>query len=278
MNSRYKTRFDQLRQNNSKAFIPFTVLGWPDANKSLAIVEQMIKSDVNALELGIAFSDPVADGPIIQRATYETISSGFSVNNAFKLTSQVRKLDNDIPIGILVYFNTILAKGTEKFFALAKDSGVDGVLIADLPVENAAEILPAAKANGIDLIFIVSPITNRDRLSKILAHASGFLYLVSRLGVTGTIERSNTNDLELSNLLKEVKTMTNLPICAGFGISSATDAQSMFDIGTDGVITGSQVIKILQANDFTQASARLEKFYSEMLAACSHLASKVPAS
>ncbi len=232
MTSRYKIRFEQLSQNNSKAFIPFTVLGWPDVNKSLTIIEQMIKSGVSALELGIAFSDPVADGPVIQKATFETISSGFSVNDAFKLISQVRKLDQNIPIGILVYFNTVLAKGIEKFFALAKGAGVDGILIADLPPENAAEVLPAAQATGIDLIFIVSPVTNQDRLNKILTHASGFLYLVSRLGVTGTAERSNSKDLELKNLIQQTKSMTHLPICAGFGISSVADAQSMFTLGT----------------------------------------------
>ena len=145
MNSRYHVRFEQLREKNSKAFIPFTVLGWPDANKSLAIIEQMIKSGVSALELGIAFSDPVADGPIIQSATYETISSGFSVNDAFKLIVQVRKLDKDIPIGILVYFNTVLAKGIEKFFSLAKEAGVDGVLIADLPLKMLPKWRPLLK-------------------------------------------------------------------------------------------------------------------------------------
>ena len=177
MNSRYKVRFEQLHKSGHKAFMPFTVLGWPDANKSLAIIEQMVKSGVSALELGIAFSDPVADGPIIQSATYETISSGFGVNDAFKLISKVRKLDQNIPIGILVYFNTVLAQGIDKFFVMAKDAGVDGILIADLPVENAVEVIPAAESTGIDLIFIVSPVTNKERLHKILAHASGFLYL-----------------------------------------------------------------------------------------------------
>ncbi len=276
MNSRFKNRFDRLRQTERKAFIPFNVLGWPDRDKSLVLIDQMIKSGASALELGIAFSDPVADGPIIQRATYETISSGFSVNDAFKLISQIRKLDNDIPIGIMVYFNIVLAKGIEKFFALAKESGVDGILITDLPPESAAEVIPAAQANGIDLIFIVSPVTKHDRLNKIIAHAGGFLYLVSRLGVTGTIERSDTKDLELANLVKEVKTMTDLPVCAGFGISSVANAKTMFSIGADGVITASQIIKTVQTNDFTTATAHLDKFYAEMLAGCSKPQSKIP--
>jgi tryptophan synthase alpha chain len=269
MPSRYKTKFELLHKAKQKAFIPFTVLGWPDKQKSLNIIEQMIKSGATALELGIAFSDPVADGPIIQQATHETLTSGFSVADSFELISQARQLDKDIPIGLLVYFNTVLAKGIEKFFAEAKQSGVDGILIADLPIENADEIVPAAKNNGIDLIFIISPVTDKGRLQKILTQASGFLYLVSRLGVTGTNERSQSKDQQLGNLIKEIKANTDLPICAGFGISSVADAESMFSIGADGVITGSQVIKIIQNHDFITASSELEIFYSSMLTACS---------
>jgi tryptophan synthase alpha chain len=258
-----------LREFGQKAFIPFTILGWPDTKKSLALIEQMIKSGASALELGISFSDPIADGPIIQSATNETLASGFSVIDAFKLISEVRKIDEDIPIGIMVYFNTVLAHGIEKFFALAKDSGVDGILIADLPAENAEEIIPAGKATSIDLIFIVSPVTKSDRLDKIIAHAQGFLYLVSRLGVTGTTERSSSKDLELSKLIDEIKTKTDLPICAGFGISSVADAQSMLAIGADGVITGSRVIKIVQSTEFDETITQLDRFYSDMIAACS---------
>ena len=269
MSSRYKDRFERLQQAKQKAFIPFTILGWPNKEKSLALIEQMIKSGVSALELGIAFSDPVADGPIIQQATYETISSGFSVGDALALITQVRKLDNEIPIGILVYFNTVLARGIDQFFAEAKKSGVDGILIADLPVENIDEILPAAKAANIDLIFIISPVTDKNRLKKILTQASGFLYLVSRLGVTGTGERSHTKDLELGNLIKQIKSESKLPVYAGFGISSVADAESMFSMSADGVITGSQVIKIVQNNDFAKATSELEKFYVGMLTTCS---------
>jgi tryptophan synthase alpha chain len=229
----------------------------------------MIKSGATALELGFAFSDPIADGPILQAAAFETISSGFSVNDAFALLKEVRALDNNIPIGILVYFNTVLAKGIENFFASTKEAGVDGVLIADLPAESANEVLPAAKKAGVDLIFLISPVTPGQRLTKIISQASGFLYLISRLGVTGTESRSRQKDLSLKNRIDEIRQQTKLPICAGFGISSPTDAQSMFDVGADGVITGSQVIKIVQTNNFETALEELDKYYATMLAVCS---------
>ena len=250
MTSRYKTRFDQLQKDNRKAFIPFTVLGWPDKERSLTMIKQMIKSGASALELGIAFSDPIADGPILQTAAFETISSGFTVDNAFTLLSEIRTLDQNIPIGILVYFNIVLSRGIENFFALAKRSGVDAVLIADLPADSADEIIPAAHKEGIDLIFLISPVTPKERLTKIISHASGFLYLISRLGVTGTTERSRSKDLSLQHLIKEVRARTKLPICAGFGISTPDDAQSMFEAGTDGVITASKIVKLVQSEGF----------------------------
>ncbi len=270
MPSRYELRFNDLRKDNRKAFIPFTILGWPDKKRSLSIIGQMIESGASALELGIAFSDPIADGPILQAAAFETISSGFSLDNAFELLSEVRALDANIPIGLLVYFNTVLAKGVENFYAFAKRSGVDGVLIADLPAENASEVVPFAQKVGIDPIFLISPVTPADRLDKIIPQASGFLYLISRLGVTGTDTRSHQKDLSLKNRIDEIKLRTNLPICTGFGISSPADAQSMFNAGADGVITGSQVIKIIQTDNFVKASKNLEKYYAAMLATCRH--------
>lgn len=264
MSRRYEERFKQLNKAGEKAFIPFTVLGWPNRDESLKLIKQMIESNVSALELGIAFSDPVADGPVIQRAAYETIASGFSVSDAFDLIKDVRKLNESIPIGILVYFNTVLAKGIDAFFSLAKGAGVDGVLIADLPAENANEVLPAAKANEIDLIFLVSPVTTPKRLDVILAHASGFLYLVSRLGVTGTIERSAEKDLELCSLVDSIKKRSRIPVCAGFGISNEADAEKMFQIGVDGVITGSRVIQLVQSS--SDPSMSLKDYLRNMVA------------
>ena len=267
MSTRYEQRFKELQKINGKAFIPFTLLGWPDRGASLKMIKQMIECGASALELGMAFSDPVADGPVIQKAAYETIASGFSVQDAFDLLKDMRRLDETIPIGILVYFNTVLAKGIDSFFSLAKAAGVDGVLIADLPAESADEVLPAAKANGIDLIFLVSPVTTEKRLDTILSKAGGFLYLVSRLGVTGVTERSTERDKALSNLIKQIRQRTSVPICAGFGISSKSDAEKMFGLGVDGVISGSRVIQLAQSSG-DNIHSQLQDYYKEMVAVC----------
>lgn len=268
MVSRYKIRFDNLASKDQKAFIPYAMLGWPNRGQSFSMMAQMIQSGASALELGIAFSDPVADGPIIQQANYQTIESGFTTEKAFDLIKQVRKIDNDIPIGILVYFNIVLSYGIERFFNMAKESGVDGVLIADLPAENAMEVKPAAEEAGIDLIFLISPVTPINRLETILEHASGFLYLVSRLGVTGITERSVLEDMALKNLVNKVKEKSKLPMCAGFGISSENDAKTMFEIGVDGVISASRIISIVQNAEVDEIAQLLNEYYSRMIATC----------
>jgi tryptophan synthase alpha chain len=242
MDNRYTARFRLLRQNNQKAFIPFTLLGWPDKELSLSIIKTMIDSGASMLELGWAFSDPIADGKIIQAAAFETLATGFKVEDALELIEQVRKYDADIPIGLLMYYNMLLAQGPESFFQQAATAGVDGVLVADLPAENAQEIIPHAQKNGIAPIFMVSPLTSAERLPLILQHAEGFLYLVSRLGITGT---NDQYDQQLPAVLQEIRRQSDLPVCVGFGISQPQHARFMIDMGADGVITGSALIELI---------------------------------
>jgi len=243
MHNRYEARFSRLRDAGKKAFIPFTLLGWPDREKSLEIIKLMIASGASALELGWAFSDPIADGPVIQRAAFETLALGFSVGDALSLISEVRQLDEEIPIGLLVYYNMVLAQGVDSFFAQAKNSGVDGVLVADVPPESADEITPLAQQHGICPIFIVSPLTTEQRLAMIVQHAAGFLYAVSRLGITGTEQRY---DAQLEDMIARVRKKTELPLCVGFGISTPEQAKSMLALGADGVITGSRIIQLVE--------------------------------
>src|SRR5271156_6519401 len=272
MSKRYKTRFAQLKSEGKRAFMPFTLLGWPDRDTSLKLIKQMIDSGASALELGIAFSDPIADGPVIQQAATEVLASGFKLENAFELLKEVRALDKDIPIGILVYFNMVLAQGIDKFFQRAKEVGVDGILVADLPAENADEIAPYAKKHEIDPILLVSPLTSTQRLETILKHASGFIYLLSRLGVTGT-QRTQECDATLKTLIETIHNKTDVPVCAGFGISTAADARTMFDLGADGVISGSKVIQLASSSKDSKSLQPLADYYKEMLAATALVAS-----
>lgn len=225
----------------------------------------MIDSGASALEIGIAFSDPVADGPIIQEAAFETIDSGFSLQNGFDLLKRVRQYNSDIPIGLLTYYNTVLSQGTSAFFAKAALCGVDSILIADLPAECADEIIPEATAEGINPIFIISPLTSDERLKKIADVASGYIYVVSRLGITGTEERY---DDQLANLLLRARKHTKLPLCVGFGVSSPAQASKMVAMGADGVITGSKIVQIIREDESPDFAA-LKMYLAEMCAAVS---------
>jgi tryptophan synthase alpha chain len=260
-------RFRALQEAKKGAFMPFTVLGWPDEETSFDIIKTMIDTGASALELGIAFSDPVADGPIIQAAAHKVIESGYSVNQALNLVARVRKYDEDIPIGLLVYYNHIMAMGVEKFYARAEECGVDGVLVADLPAESSDEIVGIAAGNNISTIFIVSPLTREERLDKIVKHARGFIYLVSRLGVTGTDERDASRDSRLTALISSIKKATDLPILAGFGISTPAHAERMMESGADGVITGSKLVDLVAKADPGKMQAELAGYLKGMVAA-----------
>lgn len=242
---RYAAKFAELKAAGTRAFIPFTMLGYPDRKTCLATMKSFVDSGVSCLELGLAFSDPMADGPTIQQAANETIETGFSTDDAFTLISEIRSYAPDVPIGLLVYYNMILKYGTAKFYEAAAKNGVDGILIADLPAESAEEVAEHASQNNIKQIFILSPLTDKTRLKGILNYAGGFLYAVSRLGITGVEARY---DDQLKNLIDSVKSESELPICIGFGISTPDQATKMCELGADGVITGSKIIEIIRDN------------------------------
>lgn len=269
MSGRYEHRFGELNERGQKAFIPFTVLGWPDPEACVKQVSAMVRAGVSALELGFPFSDPVADGPIIQQASHEALSAGFTVDDAFSVIERCRESGPSTPIGVLVYYNMVLAQGVDKFFRRCRHSGVDGVLIADLPIESAEEVLPASIKHDVRLIYIVSPVTTPDRLELICKNAGGFLYLVSRLGVTGTGDRDAQKDQDLSALIQKIRTHTDVPVCAGFGISTPEHAQRMLNMGADGVITGSRVVDLVRHTAPDKAEQAIADFCKSMLNACS---------
>lgn len=261
-NSRYSQCFDLLKASNRKAVIPFTLLGWPNRETSQRIIQGMIAGGASALELGLAFSDPMSDGKIIQDAASETLASGFRVEDAFQLLREIRLQHDRIPIGLLVYYNLVLARGIERFFRELSIVGVDGILIPDLPPEAAEEVAPAARNYGIDLIFIVSPLTTDERLSRIRVYADGFLYAVSRLGITGTEERY---DPGLANLIHRAQEKTSLPVCVGFGISTPEQVKRMINQGADGVVIGSRIIQRVRETTTGSIETAVASFVESLL-------------
>ena len=260
-NGRFAKRFAELKTSGQKGFIPFSLLGWPDKSQSFELIRSMVKSGATALELGFPFSDPLADGPVLQQAAVEALEKDFKVSDALDVIAQVRALDAELPIGLMVYYNMIMARGIDGFFKAVSDVGVDGVLIVDLPAELAEEVAQSAQKHQVDLIFIVSPLTSDERLAQILKYASGYLYIVARLGVTGV---DNTEDSELAQLIQRVQGQTDLPLYVGFGISSPEDAQRVFAYGADGAITGSKIIQ-LASESKTMGYQEVSRFIEQMI-------------
>jgi tryptophan synthase alpha chain len=240
----YRKTFSRLRKKKEEALVPFVVIGDPDYKTSMDIVKTIIDSGADILELGFPFSDPIADGPTIQAADTRALRKGIDTLQCFKFIQEIRRF-SPIPIGLLVYSNLIYQRGIDRFFADCKKAGVDSVLAADVPAEESSLILKSARRHRVDTVFIVSPLTVGKRLDNILSKTRGFVYIVSRLGVTGA--RKDLGDSTLS-LIRRVKRKTKLPLCVGFGISKPEHVQAVLKAGADGAIVGSAVVKIIEKN------------------------------
>ena len=222
--SRYQKLFETLKAKNEGAFVPFAVLGEPTLEDSFDVIDTMVQNGADALELGIPFSDPGADGPVIMTADRRALQNGANTPKCFEIVKRLRDKYPDLPIGLLMYINLVYAPGIENFFKMAADAGVDSVLIADVPVEMfESDGLPwksAAEANGIDLIFIAPPNATDEALAKIAKYSRGYIYLVSRSGVTG----------------------------AGNKAGHPEQVRDAIRNGTSGAITGSALVNIVEEN------------------------------
>ena len=239
------SRIDRVfTKKGAVAFIGFTVAGDPDTDTSVRIANALIEGGTDILELGVPFSDPVADGPTIQKADERALAAGTTPDTIFAITRELRAY-SDVPIVFLVYYNMVYRRGVERFYREAHDAGVDGILIADMPVEESDEVVDVAARYGIDPIFLVTRTTSDERMEKIVRRARGYLYLVSVLGVTGVRERVSDEALAL---LVRVRKHTKLPLAIGFGISTPEHVKTCAEAGADGVIVGSAIVAIVERN------------------------------
>ncbi len=239
-----KTYKDIFAARDKAALIPFFVLGDPDYQKSLTLIKGAIDAGADILELGIPFSDPIADGPTIQKAGIRALKSDMTCRKALDLIAEI-KAYADIPIGLLMYYNLIYHYGCESFYRDAAAAGVNSVLVADVSIDDADEVAGPASAAGLDTVFMVTPITKPERMKLIASKTTGFIYAVSLLGVTGA--RSELSDA-VENLVSKLKAMTDVPICVGFGISSPEHAAAVARAGADGVIIGSKIVGLIESN------------------------------
>jgi tryptophan synthase alpha chain len=241
--------FERLKAQGDGALIGYVTAGDPEPRLTASIAEALVKGGVDILELGVPFSDPIADGPTIQAASVRALQAGTTPKIVLGMAGEIkRKLG--VPVVILTYFNPVFRMGVENFFRLAKSFGVDGVVVPDLPVEEAVAYREAAGGCGVDTIFLAAPSTSNERLGKIVACTSGFLYVVSHFGVTGTRETVADSTVQLIQRITPF-TQGKIPLAVGFGVSKPEHAKRIVEAGADGVIVGSAFVNIIQKRQKT---------------------------
>lgn len=240
----YDEMFERVAKNNEGAFVPFVVAGDPDMETSLEIVKTIINNGADALEIGFAFSDPIADGPTVQDADVRALDAGMTTDKCFEFIRKIREFTS-IPIGLLVYYNLIYQRGIDQFYKEAYENGINAILSADLPPEEAEDAIIAARENNIDQIFLAAQTTTTERLEKISQLSSGFTYLVSVMGVTGARTEVKTSTVDL---IKRIRAHNKLPIMVGFGISKPSHVKEVVSAGAEGAIVGSAIIDIIAKN------------------------------
>jgi tryptophan synthase alpha chain len=263
--SRIAGVFTKLKDQGRQALIPFVTAGDPSLATTLPMMHALVEAGADIIELGVPFSDPMADGPVIQRASERALAHHVSLHDVIDVVRQFRETNQQTPIVLMGYLNPLEVMGYEAFAESAAAAGVDGVLTVDIPPEESATFVPAMSAHGIDPIFLLAPTSNRARIERITKSASGFVYYVSLKGVTGA---ANLSVDSVRDKLEAIRACTDLPVGVGFGIKDAQTAAAMSSIA-DAVVVGSALVSRIEANADKpeQAIAEVRQLLGEMRAA-----------
>ena len=263
---RYEQLFKRLQADKEGAFVPFVTLGDPTPELSLQIIDTLVAAGADALELGIPFSDPLADGPTIQNATLRAFAAGTTPAHCFEMLAAIRQKYPELPIGLLMYANLVFTNGIDEFYARCEQAGVDSVLVADVPVEESGPFRQAAMRHNIAPIFICPPNADDDLLRAVASYGRGYVYLLSRAGVTGAENRAS---LPLQHLIDKLREYHAAPTLQGFGISEPAQVKEAIAAGADGAISGSAIVKIIEKhhNQPEVMLAELQRFVSSLKAA-----------
>jgi len=261
--SRYDQTFAKLATKNEGAFIPFVIIGDPNAEQSFAVIKALIDAGADALELGMPFSDPSADGIVIQMAALRSLKANTNTDVCLDILTKVRAYAPDIPIGLLLYGNLVFARGINNFYRDVATAGVDSVLIADLPIRESEPFRQAAIANGVAPIFIAPPNASEATLEKVAQYGAGYTYVLSRVGVTGTETEAEMTGHKLIHILEKYQAA---PAVMGFGISKPEQVKAALATGARGAISGSAVVKLIEKNldDNGNMLKELTQFISAM--------------
>lgn len=256
--SRISEKFKEKSSKGEKILIAYLMEGYPDKKTSLHAIQGLIKGGVDIIEIGFPFSDPLADGPVIQNASTISLEKGTKINDFYNTIRQIRR-ETNIPLVLMTYTNIIYHKGYSKFLSDIKKLGIDGLILPDMSIEESKSYVNAAKRQGLDCIFLVSPNTAKSRIKKIAQISSGFLYFVAVFGTTGVQTKINKYTLKA---LKEVKyaVKNKIPVGIGFGVSTPGDVKEYIKAGADAVIVGSAFLKIIEKTPKKDVKAKIISF------------------
>ena len=254
--SRIQSRFESLRAAKRKALIPYITAGDPHPSLTVPLMQAMVEAGADIIELGVPFSDPMADGPVVQRAGERALRHGVGLRDVLKMVAAFRQADRETPIVLMGYANPVEAMGAEKFVAEAKEAGVDGVIVVDYPPEECESFAALARKAGIDPIFLLAPTSTDRRIEDVARCGSGYLYYVSLRGITGA---KHLDVSEVVARLPKIRAATKLPIGVGFGIRDAESAQRIAQ-SADAVVIGSRIIEVIEEAGPERATAQIKEF------------------
>ena len=260
--SKIQNKFSELKSKKEKALIAYIMVGFPNENATMSAIRGLIKGGADIIELGFPFSDPIADGPVIQNASTISLSKGTKLQQFFKIIKKIRK-ETNIPLVIMTYTNILYRQGYNEFMKNAKKAGIDGLILPDMSVEESNNYLDAAKRNKMDTIFLISPNTSKERIKKILKVTSGFLYLVSIFGTTGMRTKIQQYTIDA---IKKTKKIVNkkIPIGIGFGVYTPEDAKEFLSLGVDAIIVGSAFLRLIEHTPSNKIESTITSFTKKM--------------
>lgn len=259
--SRIADTFASLKQENRRGFIPFITAGDPDLKTTGELIVELARVGATVIELGIPFTDPMADGPVIQRASERALRHDFGISDVLQIVSDARK-ETDVPIILFSYFNPLLQFGIEKLARQAKGAGIDGILVTDLVPEEANDFASALRANDLDMIFLVAPTSTDERLKMVAERASGFIYAVSRAGITGARDEMSA---EAEKLVRRMRKFSDLPVAVGFGISTPEHVADVWRYADAAVVGSAIVAEIERGGPSAEVLSRVGEFVRQLL-------------
>ncbi|MCA9827530.1 MAG: tryptophan synthase subunit alpha [Nitrosopumilus sp.] len=255
--SRIKEKFADLAAKNQRALISYIMVGFPNEKATIAAVQGLVDGGADIIELGFPFSDPLADGPVIQNASTVSLENGTTISKYFEIVKKIRKV-TDIPLVMMTYTNILYHAGYTRFIADAKKAGIDGFILPDMSVEESREYIQAAK-DSTDTIFLISPNTSKDRIQKISEASTGFLYLVAVFGTTGAKAGIKSYTLDAIRNVKR-QTRGKIPVGIGFGVSTPEDVRTYVKAGADAVIVGSAYLKLIEKTPKDRLRSKIAEF------------------